>query len=153
MDEKKEIKSNLKQRLLILEDDIVNTQLLLRLLKNLYDMDFVNNGEDALKYAVEKNYDVFLIDIGLPGNMNGIQATKELKKIKDNNNKPFIAMTAFALAGDKNHFLNEGLTHYISKPFEFNKLIELIGSALEKTTVQDTEQTKAKEIFSDKTNL
>ncbi len=153
MDEKKEIRTNLKQRLLILEDDIVNAKVLLRLLKNLYDMDFVNNGEDALKYAIEKKYDAFLIDIGLPGNMDGMQATKELKKIKDNNNKPFIAMTAFALAGDKNHFLDEGLTHYISKPFEFNKLIELIRNALEETIAPDTEQTKTKEICSAKTNL
>ncbi len=80
----KEINNNLKQRLLILEDDIVTVNVLLRLLKNQYDIDYVNNGEDALKMANENNYDAFLIDIGLPGSMNGIQATKELKKIKDN---------------------------------------------------------------------
>ena len=137
MNDNKGKNNSLKQRLLILEDDIVTVNVLLRLLKNLYDIDYVNNGEDALKMANGNNYDAFLIDIGLPGSMNGIQATKELKKIKDNNNRPFIAITAYALPGDKAHFLSEGLTHYISKPFEFKTIIELISTALEKTKEPD----------------
>ncbi len=72
----KKITNSLKQRLLILEDDLVTVNVLLRLLKNLYDIDYVNNGEDALKLANENNYDAFLIDIGLPGNMNGIRQQK-----------------------------------------------------------------------------
>lgn len=133
MNDEKEHNNGLKQRLLILEDDIVTVNVIRRLLKGLYDIDNANNGEDALKMANENNYDAFLIDIGLPGNMNGIQATKEMKKIKDNRNKPYIAITAYALQGDKAHFLSEGLTHYISKPFEFKTIIELIRNALEKT--------------------
>ena len=97
MDEKEDINRKLKKRLLILEDDLVTINVLVRILKNNYEIDYANNGEDAIKYAKEKDYDAFLIDIGLPGNMNGIQATKELKKIKDNNNKPYIAITAYAL--------------------------------------------------------
>jgi CheY-like chemotaxis protein len=88
------------------------------------------DGASALIKADENDYDAFLIDIGLPGKMDGIQTTKELKKIKDNKDKPYIAITAFAMAGDKEYFLSEGLTHYISKPFEFQKLIELIEKVL-----------------------
>lgn len=57
------------------------------------------------------------MDIALPGGMNGIQVTEILKKIKNNNSKPFIAITAYALPGDREYFLANGLTHYISKPF------------------------------------
>ena len=139
MDEKEDINRKLKKRLLILEDDLVTINVLVRILKNNYEIDYANNGEDAIKYAKEKDYDAFLIDIGLPGNMNGIQATKELKKIKDNNNKPYIAITAYALSGDKSYFLSQGLTHYISKPFEFKRLVELIGSALNNTLAPKAE--------------
>jgi hypothetical protein len=101
------------------------------MLKNKYDVDTVINGQDALKKAEENYYDAFLIDIELQDGMDGIQTTSELKKIKDNINKPFIAITSFAMADDKKAFLLQGLTHYISKPFEFKKLIGLILSALE----------------------
>ena len=62
--------------------------------------------------------------------MDGIQLTKKLKELKNNRRKPYIAITAYALPGDKERFILEGLTHYISKPFEFRVLIELIYSAL-----------------------
>ncbi len=143
MNDNKENNNSLKQRLLILEDDIITVNVLFRLLKNLYDIDYINNGEDALKMANENNYDAFLIDIGLPGNMNGIQTTKELKKIKNNSNKPFIAVTAYALPGDKDQFLSEGLTHYISKPFKFSTIIELIKNALEETKEPDVKKQTA----------
>jgi CheY-like chemotaxis protein len=140
MNENKEINNSLKKRLLILEDDLVTVNVLLRLLKNQYDIDDVNNGEDALKMANKNNYDAFLIDIGLPGNMNGIDATKELKKIKDNREKPYIAITAYALPGDKAHFLTNGLTHYISKPFEFKTLLRLLENAIEETKKTDVKK-------------
>jgi len=140
MNDNKENTNSLKQRLLILEDDVVTVNVLLRLLKNHYNIDHTNNGEDALKMANEKDYDAFLVDIGLPGSMNGIEATKELKKIKDNRVKPYIAITAYALPGDKTHFLANGLTHYISKPFEFKTLLKLIENALEETKKTDVKK-------------
>ena len=121
----------LKPRLLLVEDDEVTIDVVKRLFKNKYNCDCVMDGEGALIKAKENDYDAFLIDISLPGNIDGIQTTKELKKIKNNNDKPYIAVTAFAMESDKEYFLSEGLTHYISKPFEFKKLIELIEDALE----------------------
>ncbi len=126
----KKKKSSSKRKLLIVEDDIVTVNVVKRLLKNKYEIDSANNGEDALKKAIEDDFDAFLIDIGLPGKMNGIITTKELKKIKDNKDKPFIAVTAYAMQDDKNYFLSEGLTHYISKPFDFQNFIKLIECAL-----------------------
>ncbi len=130
MDAISENDKNLKPKLLFVEDDKIVTDLIKRLFKDKYNCDFVMDGASALIKADENDYDAFLIDIGLPGKMDGIQTTKELKKIKDNKDKPYIAITAFAMAGDKEYFLSEGLTHYISKPFEFQKLIELIEKVL-----------------------
>ncbi len=119
-----------KQKLLFVEDDIVTINVVKRLLKDKYEVYSANNGESALEMATEDDFDAFLIDIGLPGKMNGIITAKELKKIKDNKEKPFIAVTAYAMQGDKNFFLAEGLTHYISKPFNFQTFIKLIETAL-----------------------
>ena len=130
---KEDTNNNLKQKLLIIEDDIVTVGLVKRLLKNKYDIDSIDNGEDAFEKAKENDYDAFLVDIGLPGKMNGVQTTQKIKGIKKNNDKPFIAVTAYAMPGDKEFFLSEGLTHYISKPFEFHDLIELIESVLLQT--------------------
>jgi len=131
MNEKVENNNLLKPKLLFVEDDQVTIDLVKRILRNKYDIDSTRYGEDALEKAIENDYDAFLIDIGLSGKMNGITTTKELKKIKNNENKPYIALTAYVMPGDKKLFLSEGLTHYISKPFEFRALIDLIESALE----------------------
>ena len=130
MNEKVENTNLLKPKLLFVEDDQITIDIVKRILKNKYDIDCTRNGEDALEKAIENDYDVFLIDIGLPGKMNGIATTKELKEIKNNRNKPYIAVTAYVMPGDKKLFLSEGLTHYISKPFAFQKLIDLIETAL-----------------------
>ena len=113
-----------KLRLLYVEDDKTSVDIVTRLLKGKYEIDSAGNGEDALEIAKEKNYDAFLVDIGLPGKMDGINTTKALKKIKDNNNKPYIAITAYAMPGERKAFLSGGLTHYI---------LELIEEALNKT--------------------
>ena len=133
MNEKVENNNLLKPKLLFVEDDQVTIDLVKRILRNKYDIDSTRYGEDDLEKAIENDYDAFLIDIGLSGKMNGITTTKELKKIKNNENKPYIALTAYVMPGDKKLFLSEGLTHYISKPFEFRALIDLIESALEET--------------------
>jgi CheY-like chemotaxis protein len=130
MAENKENNNSSKQKLLFVEDDKVTIDVVKRLLKDKYEVDSAFNGEDALEKAIENNYDAFLMDICLPGNMNGIKTTKELKEIKDNKNKPFIAVTSYAMPGDKSFFLAEGLTHYISKPFDFRNFIKLIETAI-----------------------
>lgn len=133
MDDTRENTNQLKPKLLFVEDDKVATDLVKILLKDKYDIESARTGEEALKKAEENDYDAFLMDIGLPGKYNGIQTTIELKKIKNNKDKPYIAITAYAMAGDREYFLSEGLTHYISKPFEFIKFIKLIDEALKNT--------------------
>ena len=127
----------LKPKLLLIEDDIVAIDLVTRILKHDYDIDSVCSGEAALKKNEVNNYDAFLIDIGLPGKMNGIETTKKLKEIKNNKDKPYIAITAFAMAGDREFFISKGLTHYISKPFKNQKLKELIEYALMSTKMHN----------------
>lgn len=132
MQERKGEKDLAKSRLLIVEDDTITINVIKRMLRDIYVLDSANNGMDAIKIAEKNNYDAFLIDIGLPGQLNGIQTTKKLKEIKDNKHKPYIAITAYAMATDKENILSQGLTHYISKPFQSRELIKLIEGAVKK---------------------
>ena len=119
-----------KPRLLLVEDDIKATTMTVKYLEKIFEIDSALNCDEAVNKAKEKDYDAFLMDIGLPGNSNEMDTAKKLKEIKNNRYKPFIAVTAYAMPEYKEYFLSEGLTHYIAKPFEAADLIELIYEAL-----------------------
>ena len=122
-----------KPKILYVEDDPMATTLVVKNLSNRYEIHCANNKREAINKAIENNYDAFLIDIGLPTS-NGMETTKQLKEIKNNINKPYIAVTAYAMPEYKEYFLSEGLTHYISKPYEPKDLIKLIDKALGRDT-------------------
>lgn len=109
------------KKVLIVEDDELNLKLVKETLKNIFDCDFATNGEDAVEMSRNKRYDLFIMDIGLKG-INGIDALKEIKKLSGYEHTPAIAVTAFAMEGDNETFLNNGFTCYLSKPFEVNEL-------------------------------
>jgi len=66
------------------------------------------------------------MDIGLKG-MDGLQATGEIRKIPGYEKTPIVALTAYAMEGDKERFFNGGCSHYLSKPFSNNELLNLIN--------------------------
>lgn len=80
--------------------------------------------------AEKKNYSAILADINLGFGMDGIEAINVIKKIKGYNTIPIIAVTAYALYGDREKFLNQGCTHYISKPFGKNDIVALVDKVL-----------------------
>ena len=126
----KENLRNSKPKLLVVEDDKTTVDVLKIYIKDKYDLDWAQDAKEAFKKAKENDYNGFLMDIGLPGNMNGMEVTKNLKEIKDNKDKFFIAITAYAMKGDRERFLSEGLTHYIVKPFNREDLLNTIAKAL-----------------------
>jgi CheY-like chemotaxis protein len=62
--------------------------------------------------------------------MSGLEAARKIKKIPGYENTPIIAVTALAMRGDREKFLSEGCTHYISKPFKKEDLINTIKEAV-----------------------
>ena len=117
-------------KLLLVEDESINAEVIMKLLPCNFSTDWVKYGQDAIQKSKENLYDVILMDIGLQGDIDGLETAKEIKKLKNYESIPVIAVTAYAMVGDKEKFLNEGCTHYISKPFNKNELFKVISEAL-----------------------
>jgi len=112
--------------ILIVEDYEVNQMFIGMLLNNYHKItyDFANNGKEAIHMLKKNTYDIILMDINMPV-MNGCDATvvirEELKL-----DIPIIALTANALEGDEEKFLNIGMDGYLAKPLEIAKIDTLL---------------------------
>ncbi|WP_168026850.1 PAS domain S-box protein [Ignavibacterium album] len=116
-----------RKSLLIVENDRINAAVIEAYVKKDYDVEVVGRGEDAVMKASEKQYDAILMDINLGSGINGVEATQQIRKIKGYEKTPIVAVTAFALKGDKEEFLAKGCSHYISKPFTQPQIIALLN--------------------------
>lgn len=115
--------------ILVVDDDSVGRLTLTRLLsKTGHDVISAENGREALKYVQEQDVDLIFMDIQMPV-MDGVEATKKIREDEAFAAKahiPIIALTAYAMAGDKERFLNAGMDAYLSKPLALHDLEELL---------------------------
>ena len=123
-----EIEENL--RILLVEDDELNADIILSYLNPLCAVDYVSDGETAVSYCKTQRYDAILMDINLKG-MNGIEAMEKIRKQDEYYlGVPVIAVTALAMMGDREKLLDAGFDNYLSKPFERKELINTISDTL-----------------------
>ncbi len=115
-----------KLKLLLVEDDDVNARIIKRFLEEIYDADWVKSGNEAIELSSKEKYDAILMDISLKGELDGLMTTAKIRSNPEYKSTPVIAVTAFAMVGDKEKFLNNGCSHYISKPFSRNDLLLLL---------------------------
>ncbi|MCB8959521.1 MAG: response regulator [Ardenticatenales bacterium] len=119
-------------RILLAEDNAVNQKVALRMLSRLgYRADVAGNGLEVLEALDRRQYDVILMDVQMP-EMDGLATTGRIIQGNLAHQPTIIAMTANALKGDKERFLNAGMDDYISKPVRINT----IAAALEKAARQ-----------------
>jgi len=130
-----------KARILLAEDNFTNQQVALGILKKLgLSAEAVANGVEAVKALESIPYDLVLMDIQMP-EMDGIAATREIRNLKLENRNPegqvssiphpgssvpIIAMTAHAMAGDREKCLKAGMNGYVSKPVSPRALAEAL---------------------------
>ncbi len=114
-------------RILLVEDNPVNQQLVLAALSiTALTVDVAHDGVEAVAAVKAFPYDLILMDIQMP-NMNGIDATKRIREMSGRNaDLPIVAMTADAMAGDRERFLAQGMTDYIAKPIDLAEMLEKI---------------------------
>ncbi len=119
-------------KVLLVEDNEINQKIvLLSLKKRVTQIDVAANGKEALEMFGLKQYDLILMDIMMPV-MDGITATKKMREIESTSNRhvPIIAITANALAGDRDNCLAAGADDYIAKPFQADVLIKKMKNLL-----------------------
>lgn len=106
-----------RPRILIVEDHAETALLMQYALRQQYRTDVVATADAALQQVAEAAYDGFLVDIGLRGPRNGIDVLEALRTRFAYQHTPIVAVTAHALPGDRQRFLDAGFDDYVAKPF------------------------------------
>ncbi|HZT89146.1 MAG TPA: PAS-domain containing protein [Stellaceae bacterium] len=106
-------------RVLVAEDNKINQQLAAMLLRSVgHHIDLVDNGEQAVEAVADGNYDVVLMDVQMPV-LDGVQATRRIRALPPPVSAiPIIALTAHAMAGAREKYLEIGMDDYVSKPLD-----------------------------------
>jgi CheY-like chemotaxis protein/signal transduction histidine kinase len=113
---------------IMLVEDYKHSQIIVtRLLKknNFDSIVVVENGLQALEQAQQQKYDLILMDMQMPV-MNGFEATQKIRELENYKDTPIIALTAFAMKGDREKCLEAGATDYIPKPIDSQEFIEKV---------------------------
>jgi signal transduction histidine kinase/DNA-binding NarL/FixJ family response regulator len=123
-----------KLRLLVAEDNLINQKVIRAMLEAVgHTTDLASDGIEAVAAVQRGDFDAVLMDVQMP-NMDGIMATREIRNLGgDFETLPIIALTANAMAGDRERYLNAGMSAYVSKPID-SKLLSL---ALRQTCGRD----------------
>lgn len=122
--------SDVPGALLLVEDNLVNQAVALGILKNLLgyaDVTVANNGKEALDACRTRQFDLILMDCHMP-EMDGFQATREIRKLEASSGKraPIIALTANAMAQDREDCLKAGMDDHLGKPFSRKQIKEVL---------------------------
>jgi CheY-like chemotaxis protein/anti-sigma regulatory factor (Ser/Thr protein kinase) len=114
-------------KILLVEDYIHSQIIVTRLLKknNFESIVVVENGQEALDAVREQHYDLILMDMQMPV-MNGFEATRRIRELDDYKETPIVALTAFAMKGDREKCLDAGATDYIPKPIDSQEFIQKV---------------------------
>ncbi len=114
-------------RVLLAEDNVSNQKVTMTMLKRLgYNADVAANGKEALRALEKQQYDLVLMDVRMP-EMGGLEATRIIRQRWPEKGPKIVAITAYALQGDKEKCLAAGMDDYISKPVRMNELAKLLG--------------------------
>lgn len=120
-------------RILLAEDDKVNRMAIARTLeKEGHAVYGVENGQQAVQALANKDFDMILMDVQMPV-MDGVTATRHIRRGDAGRDKagiPIIALTAYAMDGDRERFLAAGMDDYVAKPMDRKTLNLVIGKAL-----------------------
>lgn len=132
------ITSDVVQRplhILVAEDSHINRQVISCMLAPLNArVDIVENGLEAVAAVTRSPYDVVLMDIQMP-QMNGIEATREIRRLVGARGElPIIALTASAMIGDRQTYIDSDLTDFVAKPIDQNELFGAISRCTHRST-------------------
>ena len=113
---------------LVVEDKELNRKVVRIVLESKgYEMLEATTAEEALRILNAKTPDLILMDIALPGGVDGENLTKQIKTDPRWRHVPILALTAAAMKGDRERLIQAGCDDYISKPIDTRVLVNLVG--------------------------
>ena len=117
-------------RILLVEDNEMNRDMLSRrLVRNGYEVFYAKDGQQGVNMALSERPDLILMDMSLPV-LDGWEATRRLKANDATRRIPVIALTAHAMAGDREKAIEVGCDDYDTKPVEISRLVGKITGLL-----------------------
>ncbi len=117
-------------KVLLAEDNKVNQQIAEAMLGKFgHDVDIVDNGRAAVEAVQTKAYDVILMDIQMP-ELDGLEATREIRALGGYDDLPIVALTAHALAEERERCMDAGMTGFLTKPFKGHQIQSAIEEAV-----------------------
>lgn len=122
----------MKSKILIIEDNVMNLELVADLLEiNGFQVVKVDNAKDGIQVALSERPDLILMDIQLPG-MDGLTASRILKGMEETSDIPIVALTAYAMIGDEQKASEAGCVGYITKPIDTHTFPVSVARFVEK---------------------
>jgi len=123
----KKLSDKLPLSILLAEDNFTNQELVVTLMRKMgYTIDAVENGRKALEIMEHKSFDIILMDVQMPV-MNGLEATQAIIEKYPEDVRPYIiAITANAMPGDRERFIEAGMVDYLSKPIRFKDVQDVL---------------------------
>ena len=104
------------KKILVVEDNQINMYLCCCILKSSgHEVIEARTGEEGVELTIKEKPDLILMDIQLPG-IDGLETTKRIRKLEADRKVPIIALTSYAMTGDRKKTLKAGCTGYIEKP-------------------------------------
>lgn len=122
--------SNHKPKILLVENDAISIEVTKHFLRDSYEFHSCEDGITAIQLTNKNVYDLILMDINLGKDMSGIETVQLIRNLPAYKQIPIVALTAFAMEGDKNEFISAGCSHYLSKPFTKNSIVSLLAEIL-----------------------
>lgn len=118
--------SSLQLNILLVDDDQMMNQILSRIFKNIANLDYATNGDEALEMAKAKAYHLIYLDINLKHRINGVETMRLMRKLSGYEFIPVVAITAYSIIGDEERFLQQGFSYYLAKPFTIDDILRLV---------------------------
>lgn len=120
---------NGRSTILVVEDNALNLKLVRDVLTHAgYDVVAATTGEDGIRLAAEEHPDLVLMDLQLPG-IDGVEALRRIRASADQK-MPVVAVTAFAMPGDRDRALRDGFDGYLEKPLRVRALPQQVARML-----------------------
>ena len=140
---------NNKKKLLIVDDNKLNLKVASKILENFdFDVETSNSGFECIdKINNQNKYDLIFMDIMMP-NMDGVETMKKLKNMSLQT--PIVALTADAVEGSRERYLEEGFDDYVAKPIDQMTLEETLNKLLDLNVITEHEANTYKENYSKK---